>query len=247
MAATLTCESCGATTLRRGGNQRYCVPCSNRLQRERQTEWARRHAPDVVSGRARRAGHKSLRVRVGEVLSEQNRGHMAWSPLDMVDLPRKLRVAVPFNWAWSKNAVWRTGRGGHVYARRESNAVRDALAARIRNAGERFYQGKLYVDIFVEKPNHRGDAINVVDVVCDAVKDATGVDDRWYSILGLDWSIVKSEPRIIVGIGQLVDEDHRCCAHCGRVFPSREITRRTCRDCSAPIRTAKNLGVDSGR
>jgi Holliday junction resolvase RusA-like endonuclease len=182
----------------------------------------------------------------GRRASSDNRGGIAWvAETDGPDLASLVRVAVPFDWAASKNAVWRTGRGGHIYARKESSTFREALAARIKDAGTSWYQGKVWVDIYVEKPNHRGDAINVVDLVCDAVKDAIGVDDNWYSLRRVDWSIVKENPMIYVGVGQEVQEDHQACSYCGQVlalseFGSNKSTKtgraRVCRDCSAPKR-----------
>lgn len=75
----------------------------------------------------------------------------------------------------------------------------------------------------------------------DAVQEATGLDDRWYSVRRLDWRIVKLNPKIYVGIGQETTEDALACSYCGRVLPLESFGRnaanplgrsRTCRECS---------------
>ena len=82
---------------------------------------------------------------------------------------------------------------------------------------------KVWIDILVQKPNHKGDAVNVVDLVCDAVKDAIDrVDDRWFCIRRLDWQIVKGDPRLFVGVGQDSDEDCQVCSYCGQIKPLPE-------------------------
>ncbi len=182
-------------------------------------------------------------VEEGAERSLDSRVSITWMA-DAEDEPfsRLVRVAVPFDYAASKNAVWRMGRGGHIYARKEANDFRENLATKIRLSGGPWFEGKIWIDIFVEKPNHLGDAINVVDLVCDAVKDATGVDDRWYSIRRLDWAIVKIEPRLYVGVAQSVTEMQRVCSHCGRTLPmasefgsNKSVLHgfaRVCRECT---------------
>lgn len=140
---------------------------------------------------------------------------MMW-PAEDVHVTRMIRVAVPFDRRFSKNALWSMSSKGHVYMRQEIREVRDRLIAELARAGGPWFEGKVWIDIFVEKPNARSDAINVIDLVCDAVKIAINVDDRWFCIRRLDWSVVKEEPRIIVGVGQSVTEHHRICSYCGR-------------------------------
>lgn len=154
-----------------------------------------------------------------------------------------VRFAVPFTYAASKNAVWRNlPKRDPVANRRESMAWRAMVAKHVREmvAGRRIAHNRLWIDLLVQKPNHKGDAVNVVDVVCDAIKDATGLDDRWYSLRWVDWEIVKHNPLIFVGIGQDSVEDVQVCASCGRVLPmemfasnrsSKSGRTRTCHDC----------------
>ncbi len=170
---------------------------------------------------------------------------LMWDAQEEIEAVHMARVAVPFDYAASKNAIWRTGRGGHIYAREEGRKWREALTMELRASGNTWFQGKIWVDIFVEKPNHKGDAANVLDTVLDAVKEATGVDDRWYSIRRLDWAIGKVEPRVIVGVYQAITEDHRACSYCGRELPYSDYgpnrhdpagIAKICKDCSRPVR-----------
>lgn len=240
----MTCAECGCTTLRRSPSQRYCSTCSGARDDARKRDWAKRNRKpsDPVALAEKYARDKSAIVTAGAAISQDNRASIGWDPQEHQPSHTLVRVAVPFDYAASKNAVWRHGRGGHVFARAESVAFRAGLAEALRASDARWFQGKLWIDIYVEKSNHRGDAINALDVVCDAVKDATGVDDRWYSILRLDWSIVKENPRIYVGVRQSVIEHHQVCSHCGRALTLEHFHKnrgtnlgvgRQCRDCAS--------------
>lgn len=246
----MACADCGSILIRRSPSQRYCSACSSARDTKRKADWAARTGHRSTP-RAY-ADVQSEKAQAGAAISIDSRSSCMWDADEPVDAHTQVRVAVPFDYAASKNAVWRNGRGGHVYARAEGVAFREGLALMLRHGNHQWYQGKLWIDIFVEKPDHRGDAVNVVDLVCDAVKDATGVDDRWYSIARLDWSIVKESPRLIVGARQAVCEDHQVCSHCGRALPlassfgrnrsTKTGFARVCRECSAPKRTAKARG-----
>ncbi|MGC9455249.1 MAG: hypothetical protein ACP5HU_10350 [Phycisphaerae bacterium] len=166
---------------------------------------------------------------------------IAW----MGDGPRLLwfaRVAVPFSYAASKNHIYARTRRGHVAMRRESAAKRREITLLIRSAVRdvRVAHNKVWIDILVQKPDHRGDAMNVVDLVSDAVKDALGVDDRWFCIRRLDWEIVKADPQLFIGIGQNSDRDCKVCSYCGQIKELSEFNAnrtlplgvgRECKDC----------------
>lgn len=138
------------------------------------------------------------------------------------------RVAVPFSYAASKNHIYTMTRRGHVSLRKEVRTKRAAITAAVRGvlAGHRVAHNKVWIDLFIQKPNHKGDAINVVDMVCDAIKDAIPVDDRWFSIRRLDWEIAKVNPQMFIGIGQDTTTDCQVCSHCGRVLPFEAFGRR---------------------
>jgi len=143
---------------------------------------------------------------------------------DDPDLVWCVGIKYPFSYSLSKNAVWRTNGKGHVFLRKESNAARAEIAlmlsVAIRKSGIRVARNKLWVELLVEKPSARGDAINVVDLVCDAIKDVVfdTIDDNWFSIKKLDWAIVKHDPYIHIKIGQESNEDASICSYCGRIL-----------------------------
>jgi hypothetical protein len=186
----------------------------------------------------------------GAEISAKGKSGITWFADCEPDLKWLVRIAVPFDFAFSKNRVWTMSPKGHVFLRREADIARQHLAFSLRSAlaGQLVVQAKLWVDILVQKPNHKGDAINVVDVVCDAIKDATGLDDRWFCIRRLDWEIVKVEPKLYVGIGQEVEEDHRACSYCGRILPLHCFVSsdRACYDCRTSPRKRRRLIVLEG-
>lgn len=246
------CADCGRFTARRSPAQRYCAPCSGKRDVARKREWAATHA--TASDPEKHARRKAQVDERGAELSIENRAPIAWpANVDPTPALRQVtRIAVPFDYAASKNAVWRHGRGGHVFAREEGKVMRAEIANRLRAQNLTWYQGKVWIDIYVEKPDHRGDAVNVVDLVCDAVKDAIGVDDRWYSIRRLDWSIVKVNPRLYVGVAQAVAEDHQACSACGTIRPFDAFTKnrstktgraRACRTCSSRIDKERRMAA----
>jgi Holliday junction resolvase RusA-like endonuclease len=149
---------------------------------------------------------------------------------------------MPFSYAASKNRIYTMRAGGHVAMRRSATEYKDAITLLIQSKLRdiKIRQNKLWVDIFVQKDNHKGDAVNVVDLVCDAVKVAVGLDDRWFSLRRVDWEIVKHDPRLFIGIGQEAVDDVQACSCCGRLLPFPAFNKkastkigveRVCREC----------------
>ena len=141
---------------------------------------------------------------------------------------------VPFDWHWSKNRIWLAKAGS--YARRMNPLARDrrdTLAAlllpELRGAG--VVVAPLWLRIHCALPDHRGDALNVLDLVADAVQQATGLDDRWYQLAGLTWELAHEHPELQVWIGQEATEDAK------RPRPSRRkkpVSRETPRESLPP-------------
>lgn len=238
---SITCAVCGVTTTKRSSAQRYCVACSNVKDLERKRNWAREHGkppnPETL------AAHGVARRNHGSDVSHSLRRSIAWLPNEQINLVWHARVGVPFEYGFSKNAIFRNIPTGHVHLRQESNALRANLVARLSNALRvmKPVERRTWIDILVQKPNHRGDAVNVVDTVCDAVKVATGVDDRWFSIRRLDWEVVKKNPMLYVGVGQDDQVQQRVCSYCGQVLDMDQFgphkqnrcgKSRVCRSCS---------------
>lgn len=130
-----------------------------------------------------------------------------------------------------------------MFLAQETKDARTALVEALKEAiaGRRVSQNRLWIDLLVRKPDHRSDALNFIDQIADAVKEAVSLDDNWFSLRRLDWEIAKDEPVFYIGIGQESDIDLYACSYCGRLleasaFGANKSTKsglaRTCRECS---------------
>lgn len=220
--------------------QLYCEPCSESADLKR-----KRLDKIVERSRLSRDAGRDAGI---EISKEYVRG--VGDPLDEPKLEWIVRICVPFSYAGSKNAIYRMVRRGHVALRRETKDYRAAIITAITRAldGRPPVQNKLWIDIHVEKSNHKGDAVNFVDTICDALKVATGVDDRWFCIRHLDWSINKSNPKLIIGIGQESFNPVQACSYCGRLLTFDKFHKnrhglngiaRTCIECKVAGRQKK--------
>lgn len=142
-----------------------------------------------------------------------------------------LGFTVPFDINLSKNKMWRRTRFGRTYLNPLTKNLMETITNQVRvnlsMCKVKPVVGKVYLGIHVYKPDNRADAINFVDALADAVKVGLDVDDRWFCITRLDWSIDKDRPRIDLEIGQKVDEDCRICAQCSEIRPGREFWMKT--------------------
>lgn len=223
----IKCQECGIGTPRRSPVQKYCEPCSEQRDLERKRNWARKNPPKKSTRRKAQAKRKTSRVETGKAISAEVADSIGWTT-PSIDLSWQARIAVDFSYGVSKNAIYTSRGGGHVALRRKSRAIKDEITLRMRNAtaGRKIAHNKLWLDILVQKPNHRGDAINVIDLVCDGVKEAVPVDDRWFSIRSLDWEVAKNSPKIFIAIGQDTDEDAQVCSYCGRILSLEKFGKR---------------------
>ncbi|HIK93837.1 MAG TPA: hypothetical protein EYG03_17960 [Planctomycetes bacterium] len=241
----LKCELCGVSTPRRGPVQRYCPECSTKRDLERKRLWARKHgSSETGKVRSRVLGQRNreLAREAGQEINRRVKKSISWDGVATPDLVWQVGIAVPFSYAASKNHIYAMRRQGHVALRRESRAIRDSITFRLQEALEDVCvaHNKLWLDILVQKPNHRGDAVNVVDLVCDAVKDAVTVDDRWFCIRRLDWEIVRENPQLYLKVGQETNCDAQVCSYCGRIKELKHFNKckasplgvgRECRQC----------------
>lgn len=237
-AQTMECQRCGVQAPRRGPVQKYCVPCSDARNQERNKRAV-----------AQRKSAKSAIIARGMETSKANKTSLTWADQEGPCLDWVVRVAVPFMYAASKNHIYAINAKGHVALRQEAKAYRAALALTLQSRLRKIKIGhkKLWIDIFVEKSSHQGDAVNVIDLVCDAIQDATGLNDRWYCIRRLDWSVSKHEPRLIVGIGQESGPDVQICSYCGRALSFDKFNKhkgnplgigRECKECRSAVESA---------
>lgn len=228
------CRMCGTHFQSQHPRHLYCERCSESKDLKRK----RLVATQTSILRRRDAGRDK-----GIEISKQNSRNLAEAVV-RPELAWLVRVTVPFSWVGSKNAIYTLRRKGHVALRREHSEYRTALILALKSAlrGRAILQNKLWIDIFVEKSNHKGDAVNFVDTVCDAVKVATGLDDRWFSLRHVDWSICKHEPQLMVGVGQEDGEAVQPCSYCGRLLAFGAFTKathnfsgisRVCRECKS--------------
>jgi hypothetical protein len=217
----IICAECGKPTPRRAPSQKYCTVCSDAKDRERKRRWSSAHyvppARDVTARKYRAT--KSRMAARGKEVSKDAAGAIGDVVKDL-ELAWLIRIAVPFDWAASKNAIYRHG-GGHVSLREGVNRYRALIGYKLKMAMQNvpLRHNKLWIDLLIQKPNHKGDAVNFVDTICDAIKDVVALDDRWYAIRRLDWEIVKSDPQIFIGLAQEDIEDAIACSSCGRILP----------------------------
>ena len=207
--------------------------------------WARENPPSEAVRKRSYKNAKRRKEKAKEAGAETSKGHaknINWYDPDSPNLSWFCRISVPFSYAASKNHIYTLRKNGHVALRKEARQMRSAIATAIRKAtaNHKVANNKLWLDILVQKPNHRGDAVNVIDLICDAIKDAIPLDDRWYCIRKLDWEIVKKDPQLYLGIGQESQEDCQICSYCGQIKPldcfnkskqSKIGVGRECKDC----------------
>jgi len=253
----IICADCGIETERRGHMQRYCLACSEKRDLLRKRLWARDNPPSAMQAE-RNLDHAKQRTELareaGELTNQDEKQSITWYDPGGPDLLWQVRVAVPFSYAASKNHIYALRKTGHVALRRESRAKRDEIILLIKTSlrSHRVVHNKVWIDILVQKPNHRGDAVNIIDLVCDALKDAIGIDDRWFCIRRLDWEVVKKDPQLFIGIGQDSDTDCRVCSYCGQIKELSEFSAnkhnslgvgRECRQCRREGRRLRKQAV----
>lgn len=177
-------------------------------------------------------GSRKRMLKFGSERSTLNRAR----PVRMRDINFvwKITLAYPFSFALSKNSAIRSTGGGRFYKRDDVRKAQSDMVLIIRNSikklGVKPAKSKVWVKIHVEKPSMKGDAINVIDTICDAIKYAIDVDDNWFCIERLDWSIVKKDPHVLIEIGQEYFSDQWPCQSCG--FVSTKINSKSDPYCS---------------
>lgn len=155
-------------------------------------------------------------------------------------------IAVPFSLDVSKNRRWSNNGRGVVFLSDGVRAYQQMLITDLTEAlaDRDIKQAKVWLSLHVQKPNHRSDAVNAIDTICDALKKAIGVDDNWFCIDRVDWSVQKKDPMIFIRVAQESACDMVVCSHCGEISPadthsinrrSRVGRSRVCRTCCGAI------------
>lgn len=137
----------------------------------------------------------------------------------------------PYTALLSKNLFRAFRKGGFgMYTSNESAQVIDDLGADLTEklllSRTKFYQNKVTIAIHVEKPNASSDAINFIDVISDVVKKIIGVDDKWFEVHAVSWTINRDKPAIHLTIAQEKRWmfDSVICSNCGTPFPIADLT-----------------------
>lgn len=233
------CAACGVAFIRVGRKamQKYCGQCSERKDLQRK---------GLVENR--REAHRAAQL-IGSQASTAASRSIGWTR-PTPTLEWSVRIAVPFSYAASKNHIYAMSRRGHVRLRAESASLKSVITAKLSAAliSQSVKHNKVWIDILVQKSNHKGDAINVLDLVCDGIKKALPVDDRWFCIRSLDWEIVREGGQIYIGIGQEDVPDAQVCSYCGQIKHLDAFTKkkggpmghgRECKPCVSAARAAR--------
>lgn len=251
MVRGFNCKECGKLAIQNSKAQKYCPECSDRISKEKHNK---RNAKYRSSDKFQKS--YLSKVQSGEIKAKANTRHQL---LKSRGLQRSIdgrtddkwdnavrnhhykwavKIEFPFNKLMSKNSIWSYGsKRGHVYIRKEVKAVCEKITVETR-ATLRNYdvkKGKLWMGLYVQKPTHKSDAINLLDLFADAVKEAIDFDDNMFSIMFIDWAVVKESPKVFLYLGQEIEEDHFGCSYCGFLQPTSKMVGkdgRLCTDCS---------------
>lgn len=224
----ITCVDCSLKFTRTGPSQQFCPLCSEERSRARKLKWATKNPPpkDAVQRYSKQKRERRSLAGVNRsIASRRALGDVFQIPIEQMQWFRE--VQVPFLYAGSKNHMSAMSNRGHVFMRKESREYKQAIALDVAKAvaGVNAQINKVWIWLLIQKPNHRGDAVNLLDLVIDSIKHAVGVDDRWFSIGGVDWEVIKREPMIHIGVGQFDTTPSRVCSYCGLLLPLAEFVK----------------------
>lgn len=218
----INCKSCKVLFETNSNATEYCINCGGKKR-------------DAITKKAIRTKNKtrlSKKIKNGNVIWNQD--------FPLPDFDTVFTFSIPYIKYLSKNRM-KAFAGGHYYLPEETRKAKEHIIYPIKNSKIKFIQSKLYIELFIEKPKHQGDAINFIDTIADAIVQATGIDDRWYCIGRVDWQINKINPKIWITIKQDRRTQHQPCGNCGRILPFSSFgpsparkngIRNHCKECS---------------
>ena len=114
----------------------------------------------------------------------------------------EIAIELPLDWNLSKNKkyIGRTKKvlnTDYVACKRDVSSL---VYREVLSKGVTFEKGKIWITIYVVKKNLRGDCINLIEGIADAIKTQIGVDDNVYSVV-CDW-FIGPETKVFVKIKQ---------------------------------------------
>lgn len=236
----VVCGECQRTFVTKETRKLFCDPCGVARRNRRQSDRTR----------YLNATNEATRVAISEAVADRAMS-MTDAFAERPDFLWSTWFRFPYSLNASKNRRWSNNGKGVVYLTGQVRSFEADLVERAKFAieGRKIAHAKLWVSIFVQKPNHRSDAVNVVDTICDALKKALELDDRWFAIERVDWEIKKKDPEIFVRLGQTTDRDMLACSYCGGVFELDHFPRkkngpfghdRVCKSCQSALNWAAN-------
>lgn len=230
----LSCEECGEKMLGIR-SRRFCDNC--RKKRKSEVDKKLRQKNNLKYRQKNDFYTQRTHSRGKELAKKINNVRLADFCNKKVNARVSVSFSIPFKTGMSKNFYLGLRHGGYgVYKKAEAVALEELIILKTKKMGGKFKQNKIWLDFYVEKPTNRSDAVNVVDLICDAVKKGIGVDDRWFSLGQVDWSVVKDrEPQVYVRVYQEDVWDSRVCALCGRILPEACFGNKknnNCKECS---------------
>ncbi|MED3732536.1 hypothetical protein [Geobacillus stearothermophilus] len=218
----IQCHMCNSLITRKSPTQKFCKSCSKKKEKQRKRNWAKKTKYHSEYARRMRANNKQVAAEKGKEINKRNKQSIFWEwETEGAKASTIFKTAIPFSNFYSKNSITTNDQMGVKKRIKQRREIVNGLTAILRRktSGIDFYEDKVWIDIFIQKPNHRFDAINFIDFICDAIKEAINVDDRWFCIRRVDWEIVKDDPKIFIGISQAQEGHKRVCSRCGRILP----------------------------
>jgi len=229
---TALCRTCGTAFATHWRRQVYCSPCG-------------KAARDGAARRTVLSRRLSKSDALRQIASASSAGKRDIGRLfEAPQFEWVIGYRVNFSLDASKNRRWSNNGQGTVFLSKAVRNYQDYIihATKRALAGQPIKTNKLWLSFFVQKPNHRSDAINVVDTLCDAIKVATGLDDNWFCLGKVDWEVKKDDPEIFIRIAQETTEHSLVCSHCGDIKPLADFSNkkngphgksRVCRSCKS--------------
>lgn len=221
---TIACAKCGTVVPRMSGVHKFCSSCSIVLGKRRKIEWQNANPREPRDIRHARVIKRASECKeYGRELSQRHAKGQALLPVPPEN-GASFRFDISFSGSLSKNAIPNLVilRGKpSMFVKKEVQQLRASIAWLVKAAlnGSQWPQGKTWLDIVVQKPNHKSDAVNVLDTISDGIKEGLGLDDRWFAVGMLDWEVVKDGGRVFVQVRSEHKEHRELCSNCGQIRP----------------------------